>query len=504
MLHNSRLIHLLNTSSDLFFIYNFHNLKFIYFNKVVERILGKSEHEIFSLTFEDLKQLIVFNDNELKDITLKDDERGHVSIQIKSGYSPRKILSFQLDYEVKSNDKGHLLAYCQGKEVTSEPNPDYLKKELSSLRARYQTIFETVDEGIFLILPDGRIAEANQLGLHLHGYDNLCELNDMVEKYKSNVELHDFHGNTLPMDQWPSIRSLNGETVINYEGILHRIDSNEDLFVSINSKPVYGPDEELLAVVHSIRDITRKKTSEIEHEKQFYEIQSNHQILENLLYIAAHDLKGPINNFKLLYGIAESSTDDEKLNLFPRFESISSQLEKTITGLTEILEIQNIDQDYIRKINLKQLISNLNEELNENLIATNGTITCDLEAEEITYVETFLVSILKNLLTNAIKYSKEGIPLKIKIESKREGSYLMILVEDNGIGIDLERYEKNLFKPFKRFTRQGEGTGVGLFLIRNMISRNGGYIKVDSIPGEGTKFYCYLKEYSKKLKKVQQ
>ena len=110
------------------------------------------------------------------------------------------------------------------------------------------------------------------------------------------------------------------------------------------------------------------------------------------------------------------------------------------------------------------------------------------------YVETFLYSILKNLISNEIKYKKD-VPLQINIKGRKEDGFVILKVKDNGIGIDLNKYEKQIFKPFKRFTNTVEGTGVGLYLIKNMISRNGGEIKVESEPGKGTTFYCYLKEY---------
>jgi len=58
------------------------------------------------------------------------------------------------------------------------------------------------------------------------------------------------------------------------------------------------------------------------------------------------------------------------------------------------------------------------------------------------------------------------------------------------------KHHDDLFSPFKRIvTKKAEGTGVGLYIIKNIIEKNGGYIEVESTPGEGTAFYCYLKEY---------
>ena len=61
--------------------------------------------------------------------------------------------------------------------------------------------------------------------------------------------------------------------------------------------------------------------------------------------------------------------------------------------------------------------------------------------------------------------------------------------------MDLETIGRDLFKPFKRFNDNISGTGMGLYIVKNIIEQNGGKVNVTSKPGEGTTFYCYLKAY---------
>ncbi len=97
-------------------------------------------------------------------------------------------------------------------------------------------------------------------------------------------------------------------------------------------------------------------------------------------------------------------------------------------------------------------------------------------------------SILQNLIHNSIKYSKEA-PI-INITSWKENNKLWIKVKDYGMGIDLERYRHKLFKMFSRLHPQAkvEGTGIGLYLVKQLVERNGGKIDVESKPNEGTTF----------------
>jgi signal transduction histidine kinase len=86
--------------------------------------------------------------------------------------------------------------------------------------------------------------------------------------------------------------------------------------------------------------------------------------------------------------------------------------------------------------------------------------------------------------------------LKIKVLSKEVDGYSLLMIRDNGIGIDLEQHGEMIFFPFKRIgAKEAEGTGIGLYIVKSIIEKNGGFIKLKSYPGEGTAFCCYLKEY---------
>ncbi len=78
------------------------------------------------------------------------------------------------------------------------------------------------------------------------------------------------------------------------------------------------------------------------------------------------------------------------------------------------------------------------------------------------------------------------------IRCHRKKDTVIISVKDNGIGINLEKHRNDLFKPFNRFTNKAEGTGVGLYLVRNIIEKNGGSIELISEPGIGMRVYLQI------------
>ena len=103
--------------------------------------------------------------------------------------------------------------------------------------------------------------------------------------------------------------------------------------------------------------------------------------------------------------------------------------------------------------------------------------------------------ILKNLLDNAVKYSPSGSRIDVRLRTGE--SFLCVEIEDRGCGIR----EEEQGRIFERFYRAKEvstepGFGIGLYLVREVLSRQGGYARVKSAPGEGTTMYLYLSRYA--------
>jgi signal transduction histidine kinase len=97
-----------------------------------------------------------------------------------------------------------------------------------------------------------------------------------------------------------------------------------------------------------------------------------------------------------------------------------------------------------------------------------------------------LITILKNTISNAVKYRKQNrTDCFVNINVSKEDNYTIILVEDNGIGIS-EKSLPKIFDMFFRATSSVEGTGLGLYICKEMITKLGGTIKLESKLGEGT------------------
>jgi PAS domain S-box-containing protein len=237
-------------------------------------------------------------------------------------------------------------------------------------------------------------------------------------------------------------------------------------------------------------DITEQRESEIQ-------LKTARDLFENILYILAHDLKGPIANMHMATNLIHSVNDvNKKITLLDTYKPMLERMDNTIKGVTDILQVQKTEGSSAVLIDMEILINDILLEFKNEL--KSGELVYEFgETRTVKYIEPFLLSILRNLINNAIKYRRENVPLLIEIGLEKENCFCVLSVKDNGIGMDLIKYGNQLFTPFTRITtKKTEGTGIGLYIIKTIIEKNGGYITVESTPGEGTTFYCYLREYN--------
>jgi signal transduction histidine kinase len=97
-----------------------------------------------------------------------------------------------------------------------------------------------------------------------------------------------------------------------------------------------------------------------------------------------------------------------------------------------------------------------------------------------------------NLISNAIKYKSPDRKPVVSIRTEKVNGFCLISVKDNGLGLSPEQKEK-IFQMFKRFHDHGEGTGIGLYIVKRIVDNAGGKIEVESEKDKGSEFKVYLK-----------
>jgi len=217
---------------------------------------------------------------------------------------------------------------------------------------------------------------------------------------------------------------------------------------------------------------------------------------DKLFSIIAHDLRSPFQGFLGITEILSSSTSDFSLTeLQEIFTDINKTAQKIFNLLNNLLEWAKMQRGLIKfeptKINLNEIINTSISLLSHNIIDKDILVETLYGEKNFAYVdEKMLNTVIRNLLTNAIKFTyKHG---KIIIETKPlDNNKIQISITDNGIGIPEYLIDK-IFSIGEKIGRRGtegeESSGLGLLICKELVEINGGTIWVKSKEGEGTTF----------------
>ncbi len=220
---------------------------------------------------------------------------------------------------------------------------------------------------------------------------------------------------------------------------------------------------------------------------------------DHFFSIIAHDLRAPYSPIlglsEILINSADELTKTEIIEIATKLNNVSRN---GLTLLENLLEWARLQTDsiefYFEEVDPKELILGMTSIYRP--IAEEKQIILESDTDEITpiYVdENTIKTVLRNLISNAIKFTPRGG--KIRISTKVENSIFLITVKDSGIGISTEDINKLFRKDIKFMTKgtEGEnGTGFGLLLSHDYVKKNGGKIKVESESGKGTSFSISL------------
>lgn len=216
---------------------------------------------------------------------------------------------------------------------------------------------------------------------------------------------------------------------------------------------------------------------------------------EILLDTISHDIKNPLTSLVLavdLFKTVSSNDEKEFQTLLNVVDSALSKMNKLINELTEERKNDYGNNAEAELLNFGQVFQDVRIALSDTIKSGKASITTTINVSEVTFSRRKLRTIIYNLLNNAIKFRATDRDLKIVVTTYKEDDFVVISVKDNGIGIDQENLEK-IFTKYGRIETSVEGSGIGLFLIREIVNIAGGKILVKSERGIGSEFLVYLK-----------
>ncbi|MDX2305314.1 MAG: PAS domain S-box protein [Microscillaceae bacterium] len=221
--------------------------------------------------------------------------------------------------------------------------------------------------------------------------------------------------------------------------------------------------------------------------------------LQNFAHIISHNIRSHSANLTSLVNfMQEAECEEEKEMYFQMLVQSTAKLDDTITNLNEIISIHQAFNKPKEKLLLRQQIDKTLEVLSGLVLQKNIQIYNDVPAEiYIRAIPAYLDSILLNVLSNAVKYCDPSKPeLFIRIITYKTEEFLVVSIQDNGLGFDAKKNAHKIFGMYKTFHKNEDARGLGLFITKNQIEAMGGKIEVESEIAIGSTFNIFFRENS--------
>ncbi|MBP8998522.1 MAG: PAS domain S-box protein [Anaerolineaceae bacterium] len=489
--------------------------------------LYRQTSEMMNRVFDRMSDAFILLDNEWKIVNInpKALDRNHLVKEEVLGKSHWEVWPMTVGNEVEFNYRKaiaentpvhfdyHYFAegeYDEWHEIHAYPGTEGLaiyyhditdrKRSEEALRnseEKFVTLFNNSSVPMALAsYPVRELLEVNKAWIEFLGYSSeeiygktLTELGiNRSESQENNIS-----------NQIRQNRSLN-----NFEAqIITKSGKTKTVIASANIVPIAGLDHLLI----SMQDISSRKameeqlralneTLENRVQERTRELKSRNEELETFTYSVSHDLKAPLRGIdgysRLLQETHKKQLDQEGLLFLTNIRLATEQMNRLIEDL---LQYSRLERRVLTSgtIDLSQLLSNLLKEKEVEINQQRIEVETDLKCGTITTDNDGLVFALRNLLDNAIKFTAEVESPRIIIRSQEENGKCILSVEDNGIGFEM-KYSEKIFEIFQRLHRVEDypGTGIGLAIVRKVMSRIGGRTWAKSELGKGSIFYLEI------------
>ncbi|MGE0432654.1 MAG: PAS domain S-box protein [Planctomycetota bacterium] len=250
-----------------------------------------------------------------------------------------------------------------------------------------------------------------------------------------------------------------------------------------------------------IRDITDRRWAAEELRKYAGELEQSNRELEQFASVASHDLQEPLRKIRafgdrLLEGHTDQ-LDEPGRDYLRRMRNAAERMQALIDDVLAYSRVSSNAQAYER-IDLTAVAHGVVSDLEVRIQETAATV--DIGAlPEIEADAAQMRQMLQNLIANALKFHRRGVPPVVRVRGERlpdvrgGSEHWRVTVADNGIGFEI-RYLDRIFAVFQRLHGRQEyaGSGIGLAVVRKIVERHGGSITASSKPGEGSTFMVDL------------
>ncbi|AKQ47334.1 histidine kinase [Rufibacter radiotolerans] len=215
---------------------------------------------------------------------------------------------------------------------------------------------------------------------------------------------------------------------------------------------------------------------------------------QTIIFSVSHDVRGPLVSMGNLVSLLKdpSCSKEDSREILDLLSRSAENVLKTVTELTDIRESDTDFANAAERVNIENLIEEAQLALKDKIHDSGAKVSTDIHKSEVNLSRKNVRSIVYNLLSNAIKYKAPGRPPEVCIKTESAGEYTVLSVTDNGRGF-AEDKKGLIFERHTRLEEDEDGSGLGLYIVKNMVEEEGGKIEVETALGQGSTFKVYFK-----------
>lgn len=475
--------------------------------------------------------------NKYKLTDLNDIEKNIKFYRLDELETESKRLSIDKVFSDESSDKRKIKAEVNGKTGYFETNikPIFdengeiiyrviilhdITEEINKIRIieqqkkELEIIFENINDGLVVVDKDGRFIRANRTVKEIIDDEKpVAEITtEELEKIlKSSINHYSEDGRRLTYKDSPYFKVLKGEKVIQQRIVI--LNGYGKKYIDFNGTPVFDKDGNFqygVILCHDITDniqkeneIKRQQQLLIESEKEKRETLENALVMKDeFISLISHEFKTPLNVIFSAIQLIEHKYYNRipediknllgtiKHNTFRQMRLVNNLLDATRLNSGRLkLHSNNTDIVFLTKA-IAQSVSVYAMQKDIGIYFKSNIKSKIISIDDEKYER-----IVLNLLSNALKFTEEGGRITVTLNEMKNTSMIRIRVKDTGIGIPEEKREQifqRFFQVDSNLSRQAEGTGIGLYIVKSLVNLMGGNIKIESKLGEGSTFIVEL------------
>jgi PAS domain S-box-containing protein len=368
-------------------------------------------------------------------------------------------------------------------------NNEKYKFEILTKEENLNAVIENSQKAIWSVDTDLRILTMNTNFKKITALINPIEpqRGDNILDYLPHKDINYLHWENICKSVLVGKKCIE-ELKIEYDG--------NDIYLEINAYPIKNLTKTITGIAFFGKDITKRKIhAEILNTKNNELLKANKE-LDLLVYRASHDLRAPLMSILGLIKITELEFKDTKAMV--NLDLITKSVNKLDSYISDIINLSKNSRTELsyEKINFETIVDDLLDSLTyfEHSKYIEVVKNINKEAEFVSDLKRIEI-VFNNLISNAIKYHNihQDFPF-IKISITQNYKEALIEISDNGIGVESNHIE-HIFNMFYRASSNSKGSGLGLYIVKDAISKLKGKIDVSSEIGKGTSFKIIIPNY---------